>query len=352
MPFGKQADGFWHWECEQEYDKTAGLVFWFLMGIMLIPGAVIAIFLSDRHFEHILTDLMVFGEVIVVYALIAFFMWFTNHKKITTYRYIANEEYFIRESIEGKNHVQKPKVLFDTVETLRPLRRLGRIDIVLMTRPGIQERILSVYTKKEDFDQIWFFFMQRCQQAEIEQTMEVNGKIVVVPKKKSAEKKYSGRSSVYFALAVIVGVLAVPFTFAWGGRGLHIDRFTGTGTATIIRYEDVYITDNSGYKYEAIIEIDGKTMNYRRNIRSKNRPHWKVGQQLPVTYNIDNPKELVIGSTPEEYAKWFQTLKYVIIAMWIAFVFFTVMAIRSRIRAGAEKNKRLLRERINETKTR
>ena len=123
-------------------------------------------------------------------------------------------------------------------------------------------------------------------------------------------KKLKSRSGTWFALAVILMVLGVAFTIGWAIRGPRIHDFTGIGQAKILTmdYISMGYGDRSDDRYIFDIQVTAGEETFTRKERWTSKPSWKVGDIVPITYNINNPKEYVIDSDPESYTRWYKNI--------------------------------------------
>ena len=131
-----------------------------------------------------------------------------------------------------------------------------------------------------------------------------------------AVKKAKAKSETMFAFAVILSVLGIAFTISWCVRGPRIHDFSGIGQARILTMSqytnDLKERSETVFRFDVQINAGEETFTCREKRSSK--PSWKVGDVVPVTYNVKNPKEHVLGLTPEAYTKWYNTIGIVAFA--------------------------------------
>lgn len=126
----------------------------------------------------------------------------------------------------------------------------------------------------------------------------------------SNSKRPDDRVTGLWALGVILLVMAIAFSIGWATRGPRIHDFTGIGQAKILdvtRYErESRKRLKVVFRYNVQITAGQETFIDRYDHSTKT--DWKPGDVLPITYNINNPGEYVIDSTPEEYTRWYHTI--------------------------------------------
>lgn len=127
---------------------------------------------------------------------------------------------------------------------------------------------------------------------------------------KTYVKKLRSRSGTWFAFAVILMVLGIAFSIGWASRGPRIHDFTGIGQAKILTMN--YISQGHGdrsddrFVFDVQVTAGGETFACSEWRTSK--PSWKVGDIVPVTYNVNNPREYVIDRDPKVYARWYKNI--------------------------------------------
>lgn len=135
-------------------------------------------------------------------------------------------------------------------------------------------------------------------------------------------QKRDGRVSTFWALGVILLVLAIAFSIGWASRGPRIHDFTGIGQARILdvtRYERGGMErSDTVYRYKVQITAGQETFVDRYDYSSNK---WRKGDVRPITYNIKNPHEYVIDDTPEEYTRWYNTMGIITLGMLLGAVF-------------------------------
>lgn len=152
-------------------------------------------------------------------------------------------------------------------------------------------------------------------------------------------QKPDGRVTTLWALGVILLVMAIAFSIGWATRGTRIHDFTGIGQARILdvtRYErgDKDRVDVV-YRYKVQITAGQETFVDRYDY-STNK--WRQGDVLPITYNVKKAHEYVIDYSPEEYARWYNTMGMITLGMALgaAFCFVNSYRIKRRIAQDAE----------------
>lgn len=153
--------------------------------------------------------------------------------------------------------------------------------------------------------------------------------MTTAPKSTNKHKKSDGRVTTLWALGAILLVMAIAFSIGWATRGPRIHDFTGIGQARILdvtRYErgDRERVDVV-YRYKVQITAGQETFADRYN-HSGNK--WRQGDVLPITYNINNPREYVIDSTPEEYARWYHKIGMFTLGLTLGAVYCFGMSFR------------------------
>lgn len=165
--------------------------------------------------------------------------------------------------------------------------------------------------------------------------------MTVNSKPNNDQKKRYGRATTLWALGVILLVLAVAFSIGWATRGLKINNFTGIGQAEIL---EISSYDRGGlervdivYSFKVRITAGEETFTDRYKLSSKS--DWHQGDILPITYNINNPREYVIDIAPEEYVQWYNKMGVLTLGLILGAVY--CLGTSFRIKRGIAKEAEL-----------
>lgn len=152
------------------------------------------------------------------------------------------------------------------------------------------------------------------------------------------QKKTDGRVTTLWALGMMLLVLGVAFSIGWATRGPRIHDFTGVGQAEILEVSIYERGDKERvdvvYRFKVRITAGEETFIDRYDHSSK--PEWKPGDVLPITYNINNPKEYVIDYTPEEYVRWYNKMGVLTLGMILGAVYCFGMSYRIKHRRAED----------------
>ena len=135
--------------------------------------------------------------------------------------------------------------------------------------------------------------------------------VTIVPEPTNNQKKPDGRASSLWALGVILLMLGIAFSIGWATRGQEIHDFTGIGQAEILKSTTIrdYLKErNNSTKYRYQVHITAGEVTFYDRYEHSGETVWQEGEIVPIAYNINNPREYVIGSTPEEYIQWYATI--------------------------------------------
>lgn len=151
-------------------------------------------------------------------------------------------------------------------------------------------------------------------------------------------KKHDGRRSTLWALGVILMVLAIGFSIGWATRGPRIHDFTGIGQAEILDVTTYERGDRERvdivYRFKVRITAGEDTFIDRYDHSSKSE--WRQGDILPIAYNVNNPREYVIGDTPQGYARWYRTIGAVTLVLTLGAVYCLGMSFRMKREAAED----------------
>ena len=165
--------------------------------------------------------------------------------------------------------------------------------------------------------------------------------VTIGPEPTNNQKKLDGRASSLWALGVILLMLGIAFSIGWATRGPEIHDFTGIGQAEILKSTTIhnYLKEHhNSTKYRYQVRITAGEVTFYDQYEHSSETVWQEGEIVPIAYNINNPREYVIGSTPEEYIQWYDTIGiYALSFMLGAAVCFGVrFRIKHRIAEKAE----------------
>ena len=165
--------------------------------------------------------------------------------------------------------------------------------------------------------------------------------VTIVPEPTNNQKKRDGRASSFWVLGVILLILGIASSIGWATRGAEIHDFTGIGQAEILKSTTIhnYLKEHhNSTKYRYQVHITAGEVTFYDQYEHSNETAWQAGEIVPIAYNINNPREYVIGSTPEEYIQWYDTIGiYALSFMLGAAVCFGVrFRIKHRIAEKAE----------------
>ena len=135
--------------------------------------------------------------------------------------------------------------------------------------------------------------------------------VTIIPEPTNNQKKRDGRASSLWALGVILLMLGIAFSIGWATRGPEIHDFTGIGQAEILKSTTIhsYLKEHhNSTKYRYQVHITAGEVTFYDQYKHSNQTVWQEGEIVPIAYNINNPREYVIGSTPEEYIQWYDTI--------------------------------------------
>ena len=165
--------------------------------------------------------------------------------------------------------------------------------------------------------------------------------VTIVPEPTNNQKKLNGHASSLWVLGVILLILGIASSIGWATRGAEIHDFTGIGQAEILKSTTIhnYLKEHhNSTKYRYQVHITAGEVTFYDQYEHSNETAWQAGEIVPIAYNINNPREYVIGSTPEEYIQWYDTIGiYALSFMLGAAVCFGVrFRIKHRIAEKAE----------------
>ena len=165
--------------------------------------------------------------------------------------------------------------------------------------------------------------------------------VTIVPEPTNNQKKPDGRVTTFWVWGVILLLLAIAFSIGWATRGPEIYGFTGIGQAEILKKTRIseYLKERSGstqYRYQVCITAGEVT--FYDQYEHSSETVWQEGEILPIAYNINNPREYVIDSTPEEYIQWYHTIGIIALSLMLgaAACFGASFRIKRRIAEKAE----------------
>ena len=165
--------------------------------------------------------------------------------------------------------------------------------------------------------------------------------VTIGPEPTNNQKKLDGRASSLWALGVILLMLGIAFSIGWATRGPEIHDFTGIGQAEILKKTRIteYLKErNNSTEYRYQVRITAGEATFCDQYKHSGGTVWQEGEILPIAYNINNPREYVIDSTPEEYIQWYHTIGILALSLMLgAAVCFGVSSrIKRRIAEKAE----------------
>lgn len=305
MTFGKRDDGCWHWEYTGPCARGTGRNLWIVwLLVMIFFFATLGILIAAEDATPLILRVVLLAGlgvgvfVTLVFALV--WLWIRFGKKGCGYT--AGES--VLSPYRSLHSGRYSRVYFEQVKSLTQCRERNAI---ILKATGLP---MEVYANDADYDAVWNFLKDRCPNAEIEEPRRQESGVTSISKPASNEKKPDGRVSTLWALGVMLLVLGVAFSIGWGTRGPRIHDFTGVGQAEILKMTiiDRPYKDRLEIIYRFDVRITAGEESFVSREERSSRHNWNKGDILPIAYNIQNPREYIIDSTPEAYARWYRSI--------------------------------------------